>query len=112
MDGVVYNTDTDLLFPPRAISALRDLRGELWQELVDRVLPQDPPAVDRLAFVLMMVRMGGCSSCQSDSFRAMRGCTQCSIQTVRRFRGDDQELLALFNEARDELERYIGIVRK
>ena len=104
----MYNTDTDLLFPPRAISALRDLRGEPWQGLVDRVLALEPSAIDRLAFVLMMVRMGGCSSCQSDSFRAMRGCTQCSIQTVRRVSGDDQELLALFEDARDEIERYIG----
>ncbi len=104
----MYNSDTDLLFPPRVIPLLRNLRGEAWRSLVDHILCQEPTALDRLAFMLMMIRMGGCVSCQADSFRALRGCTQCAYQTVRRFRGSDQELMRLFAEAREEIEKYIG----
>ncbi|RPI27439.1 MAG: hypothetical protein EHM70_17845 [Chloroflexota bacterium] len=104
----MYNIDTDLLFPPRAIPALRALRGEPWQELVDRVMVQEPTAADRLAFVLMMIRLSGCVSCHADSFRALRGCTQCAYQTVRRYRGSDQDLLTLFADAHTEMEKYMG----
>jgi len=101
----IQNSDTDLLFPPRAIAALRNIRGKDWQELIDRILDLEPLALDRLAFVLMMVRLGGCTTCQADSFRAMRGCTQCSQQTIRRFRGNDQELIKQFLDARNEVEK-------
>ncbi len=104
----MYNSDTDLLFPPRVIPLLRNLRGEAWRSLVDHILCQEPTDLDRLAFVLLMIRMGGCVSCQADSFRAWRGCTQCAYQTVRRFRGSDQELVCMFNEARKEIEHYLG----
>jgi hypothetical protein len=104
----MYNTDTDLLFPPRVISFLRNLRGEGWRGLVDRVVELEPTDVDRMAFVLMMVRLGSCTTCHADSFRALRGCTQCALQTIRRYRGTDQELLNLFNDARQEMERYLG----
>lgn len=103
----MYNADTELLFPSRVISSLRSLRGEAWRELVDRVndLPQD--SLDHLAFVYMMVRLGGCISCNADSFRAMRGCTQCARQTIRRFRGTDQELIAQYQQARQEVEAQL-----
>jgi len=103
----MYNADTELLFPSRVISSLRSLRGEAWRDLVDRVneLPQD--SLDHLAFVYMMVRLGGCISCNADSFRAMRGCTQCARQTIRRFRGTDQELIAQYQQARQEVEAQL-----
>lgn len=104
----MYNIDTDLLFPPRVIPTLRTLRGPAWKELIDRVMQQEPTGLDRLAFVLLMIRLGGCTSCHADSFRALRGCTQCAYQTVRRFRGSDQELLALFADALAEIKRYMG----
>ncbi|HJW91187.1 MAG TPA: hypothetical protein VJ436_11150 [Anaerolineales bacterium] len=103
----MYNNDTELLFPPRVIPTLRLLRGEDWQELVDRVLRADPTARERLAFVLMMVRLGGCVFCHADSFRAMRGCTQCARNTLRRFRGEDLELIELFDQASQEVDRYL-----
>ncbi|MCL4561169.1 MAG: hypothetical protein M1281_11200 [Chloroflexi bacterium] len=68
-------------------------------------LPPDHP--DHLAFVLMMIRLGGCLSCNADSFRAMRGCTQCARQTIRRFRGNDQDLVEQFKEAQREIERNL-----
>lgn len=103
----MYNADTELLFPSRVISSLRNLRGDAWRDLVDRVdaLPQD--SVDHLAFVYMMVRLGGCVSCNADSFRAMRGCTQCARQTIRRYRGSDQELIAQYQQARQEVETQL-----
>jgi hypothetical protein len=104
----MYNTDTDLLFPPRVIPALRNLRGDQWRGLVDHVLELEPTEIDRLAFVLMMIRLGSCTSCHADSFRALRGCTQCAQQTIRRYRNNDLDLLRLFSEARKEIERYMG----
>ncbi len=103
----MYNEDTEMLFPPRVIPTLQELRGDLWRDLVKRVSACEPTAVDRLAFVLMMIRMGSCTSCQSDSFRAMRGCTQCAQQTVRRYRGSDQDLLKGFNDARNDVEQFL-----
>jgi hypothetical protein len=103
----MYNIDTDLLFPPRVIPALRSLRGPAWRELIDRVMEQEPAGLDRLAFVLLMIRLGGCISCHADSFRALRGCTHCAYQTIRRYRGSDQELLELFAEAKAEVSRYL-----
>lgn len=101
----MYNEDTDVLFPPRLIPLLRDLRGESWQALAARVEQADPRAVERLAFVLLMVRLGGCVNCSIDSFRAMRGCTLCAIQTVKRYRGDDADLIQEFKAAREDVLR-------
>lgn len=97
------SNDTDFLFPPRVIPELRDLRGNAWAELIDRISTQAPDAVDRVALVLMMVRLGGCTTCQADSFKAMRGCTACATQTVKRFRGDDAELLHQLEVAKHDL---------
>ncbi len=104
----MYNEDTEMLFPPRVIPTLRDLRGDGWRDLVDHIVPLEATDLDRLAFVLLMIRLGGCSNCQSDSFRAMRGCTQCAQQTVRRFRGGEGDLLKSFNEARSDVDRYVN----
>src|SRR4030042_3917391 len=95
--------DTDFIFPPRVIPELRDLRGAAWQEMLDRISNQAPDALERVAFVLMMVRLGGCTTCQADSFKAMRGCTMCAAQTVKRFRGEDSELLNLLEVAKRDV---------
>jgi hypothetical protein len=104
----MYNEDTDLLFPPRAILALRELRGDEWSDLIDSIVQVDPVDPRRLAFVLLMVKMGGCTSCHSDSYRAIRGCTHCSQQTIRRFRGTDKELIELFHQALGDIEKQIS----
>jgi hypothetical protein len=103
----MQKNDASLLFPPSAIATLRSLRGSSWQKLVDLIISQEPLASDRLAFILMMVRLGGCATCQADSFRAMRGCAQCSTQTIKRFRGDDRDLLARYNESKIDITKYI-----
>jgi len=104
----MYNDDTEILFPSRVIPSMRSIRGGDWNNLIDRVIPTDPSSNEHLAFVLMMIKMGGCSTCNADSFRGMRGCTQCSKQTIKRFRGDDEELIRLYNEALKEVTDYFS----
>jgi hypothetical protein len=98
---------SELLFPPYAIAPLENLRGPEWQALVRRVaaLPETHP--DSLAFSLMMMRLDGCLTCETDSYKAMRGCVQCAIQTIRRFKEDDDELLKFYEEAQDDVNIYL-----
>lgn len=103
----MYNIDTELMFPPRVIAQLRPVRGVDWQNLIDRVSDKDSSLLDRSAFVLLMVRLGGCQGCSIDSFRGMRGCSACARQTVRRFRGSDKDLVHQFEQAREEIERFM-----
>jgi hypothetical protein len=103
----MFNSDTELLFPSRVIANLRTLRGDEWCRLIDEITQQDLNSTACTAFVLMMVRLGGCISCNADSFRAMRGCTQCAHQTVRRFHGPDEELVELFHQTKLEVEKYL-----
>jgi hypothetical protein len=103
----------ELLFPAHMISSLRDLRGEEWQALVDRVsaLPETHP--DNLAFVLMMVELDGCMRCNSNNYKFLRGCYLCATQTVQSFKGSDQELLDMYNRAKQELSLQLqqGVAR-
>jgi hypothetical protein len=99
----MYNSDTEVLFPLRAIPELRGIRGPEWDQLIDMVIDEKALENDKLAFVLMIVRLVGCSVCNADSFRAMRGCTKCVQQSIRRFRGDDRDLLKLFEKAKIEI---------
>jgi hypothetical protein len=103
----MYNSDTELLFPIRVIPTLSSLRDDIWRELVARVSVPHADPTDQMAFVLMMIRLGGCVTCSSDSFRAMRGCTQCAWQTIRRYRGTDQALLDQFEQARRDVQEYL-----
>jgi len=104
----MYNPDTDLLFPPRLLPHLRNLRSPAWGELVGRMLQKDPTSPERVAFILLMARLHGCATCQADSYRGMQGCTQCSQQTVKRLRTSDEELNRQFLEACHEVEQYLG----
>lgn len=103
----MIHDDTEVIFPPRVIPVLGDLRADDWRELVAHIseLPLTHP--ERLGFVLLMTKICGCSTCQADSFRAMRGCTYCATQAVRRHRGDDSELIASFVEAQKEVQQYL-----
>jgi hypothetical protein len=93
-----FHPRTELLFPPRLIPDLRNLRDEKWRDLVDRVSPSD-----KLAFCLMMIRLNACMGCVSGSYRFMRGCELCSQQTVARYQGTDEELIAMHEQAKDDL---------
>jgi hypothetical protein len=107
----MYNPDTELIFPSRIIPTLRDLRGEDWQNIVDRANDQSYTALDHLAFVLLMVKLAHCDTCQVDSYRALNGCTLCAKRTIERFQGSDEDLLVLYTESREEIREYIESVR-
>jgi len=104
------NENIDLLFPSRAIESLLKLRGEKWERLIKEVLEKDPTDPDKIAFVLFMVRLGGCTTCQSDSFRSMRGCIICSTTSIKRYKGSDQNLINLYNEAKIDVINYMNEV--
>lgn len=101
----MYNTDTELLFPIRVISKLQSIRGEVWSDFISNLCSSKTDFFDQLAFVYFMVRQGGCISCNTGSFRAMRGCTQCAFQTVKRFRGSDEDLIEQFTQAKGDVLR-------
>lgn len=107
----MYNSDTELLFPLRVISSLKNSRSKKWDELIEKVTDTNASVFDQLGFVLMMVRLGGRVACDADSFRAMRGCTQCARQTIRRFKGSDQDLEKQFASSRNEMEKYILVMK-
>jgi hypothetical protein len=103
---MTFHLRTELLFPPRLIPELRDLRGPEWQALVDRIVSLPETHTDKMAFCLMMIRLNACMGCISGSYRFMRGCELCSQQTISRFQGTDEELLALYEKAREDLVRH------
>jgi hypothetical protein len=103
---MTVNPRTELLFPPHLIPDLKDLRGEEWRRLVEHVASQPETHQDTLAFCLMMIRLNACLGCVSGSYRFMRGCELCAQQTISRYQGTDEELIILFYQAREDLERY------
>lgn len=98
----------ELLFPPRLIPILKNLRGPEWTALVERVakLPETDP--DSLAFSLMMIRLDGCVKCHEGSFKYMRGCHLCATQTVMQFKGTDGDLLLLYLKARRDIDACLS----
>jgi hypothetical protein len=99
-------TDTPLFFPRRAITALSKERGPEWQALVAHVLSLPPAHQEALAFMWLMVRLNGCVSCETDSYRALRGCAACAVQTLRRYKGDDADLLRAYAQALDDVQQF------
>ncbi|MBN1311747.1 MAG: hypothetical protein JXB30_10030 [Anaerolineae bacterium] len=100
---MMYQSDAEILFPARVIPFLRNLRGQVWKQLIDYVLEQQAGSIEEQAFCLMMIRLDGCLTCHADSYRAMRGCTLCAQQTITRFKGSDQELVDMHNQAKTDL---------
>lgn len=100
--------DSEILFPPRCIPQLRDLRGPKWQRIIDRAafLSHNHPEV--LAFGLMMIKLGSCLTCDLDSYRASLGCCTCARRTVSGFKGNDDELLEIYHKALDDVNEYVG----
>lgn len=98
--------DSEILFPPRCIEQLGDLRGPKWQDLVVRIvtLPHNHPEV--LAFGLMMIRLGSCLTCDLDSYRASLGCCTCARRTVSGYKEDDTSLLDLYEKSLGEVQAF------
>ena len=97
----------EILFPPKQIPYLKDLRGPEWAELVSQVskLPETHP--DVLAFCLMMIELDGCMNCYAGSYKFMRGCAACAKQTVAQYKGSDAELLRLYKQSHKLVTAYI-----
>ena len=100
--------ENELLFPPYVIPRLGRARGECWRSLVDRVTSLSPEDAEALAFSLMMIRLDGCLSCETDSYRAMRGCTACALQTLHRLKASDEDLLQRFHKALQDVQTYLA----
>jgi hypothetical protein len=98
----------ELIFPPRLIPSLRDLRGPEWAELIDRVAKFPEIDAESLAFTLMMIRLDGCVKCHEGSFKYMRGCQLCATQTIMQFKGTDADLLELYKKARRDIDAYLA----
>jgi len=101
----MYNEDTELIFPIRVASALRDLHGAGWRRLADRVAKAPPDSKEAISFVLAMARIDGCQTCNADSFRAMKGCTLCAQDAVRRYRGGEKALVKMVEKAAKDLAK-------
>lgn len=99
-------TNNELMFPHYAISSLRKLRGNDWNNLVEHVLKLPESHEETLAFMMMMIRLNGCMACETDSYRAMRGCVACAVQTLRRYKGEDKELLDLYQQALEDVRTF------
>lgn len=100
-------TQNEIMFPAYVISELGDSRGPLWRALIERVLSLEESHEEVLAFMLMMIRLNGCMECETDSYRAMRGCSACTLQTLRRYKGPDEELLASYELALEDVRGYL-----
>ncbi len=98
----------ELLFPSRAIASLRDLRGEKWRQLVERVQAQPADSVEHLGFVLMMSRIVRCNTCSIDSQRAFHGCEVCARKALARLHADDDELLKMHQSACEEVVQFLS----
>ncbi len=100
--------DSEILFPSRCIPQLRNLRGEKWARLVDHVVQLPDQHEDVLGFSLMMIKLASCLTCDLDSYRASLGCCTCARRTVGGFKGSDDDIIRLFEEAREEVRQYLS----
>lgn len=107
INDAAIHAKAELLFPAHLICALRDLRGDEWRELVDRVSTMPETHPDSLAFVLMMIELNGCMRCNSNNYKFLRGCYLCATQTVQSFKGTDQELLDMYYQAKQQLDTQL-----
>ncbi len=105
---MLYQHDAEVLFPARVIPSLRSIRGSEWDALIERVSLQPESDPDVLAFGLMMIRLGGCLPCSSDSYRALHGCTHCAQHTVARYKGSDADLIEQWQTARKDILSYLS----
>lgn len=97
----------EILFPPKLIPTLKNLRGPEWARLVEEVsrLPEAHP--DALAFCLMMIELDGCLNCYAGSYKFMRGCAACARQTISQYKGGDADLVQHFRRAQGQIRAYL-----
>jgi hypothetical protein len=54
-----------------------------------------------------MINIGGCLTCDLDSYRASLGCATCAKRTIGSFKGTDKVLKKQFEDARKEVSAFI-----
>ncbi|MCH7586589.1 MAG: hypothetical protein IIC78_00930 [Chloroflexi bacterium] len=108
----MYHSDTEILFPMRVAPNLRDLRGGKWRKLVSKVMKEKDASTNQLAFSLLLIRLNGCLTCHTGSYRAIRGCTICASQMIKRFKGNDDDLLYSFEQAKGDVCRFTKVDEK
>ncbi len=100
--------DSEILFPPRCIEQLGDLRGPKWQALVRHVITLPHSHEEVVAFGLMMIRLSSCLTCDLDSYRASLGCCTCARRSVSGYKEDDESLLALYAKSLEDVRAYLS----
>ena len=108
----MYHSDTEILFPMRVAPTLGDLRDGKWRSLVTKVMKEERASTNQLAFSLLLIRLNGCLTCHTGSYRAIRGCTICASQVIKRFKGNDDDLLYHFEQAKDDVCRFMKVDEK
>ena len=98
---------TEILFPRRSIPALKGLRDDQWQELVERVAALPETHEDSLAFSLMMIKLCDCVHCDLGSYKASLGCSTCARRTISAIKGPDTILMRHFEKAKEEVLAYL-----
>ncbi|GAB4523845.1 MAG: hypothetical protein Kow0047_33760 [Anaerolineae bacterium] len=98
---------SEILFPYRTIAALKGLRGDKWQRLVERVAAQPDGTLDTVAFTLLMIRQCDCLNCDMGSYKASLGCTPCAQRTVSSVKASDEALVREFEKAREDVKAYL-----
>ena len=99
---------SEILFPHRCVASLKRMRGQEWQDLVNRIADLVDTHEDSLAFALMMIKLTGCLNCDLDSYKASLGCCTCAKRAINAFKGSDKMLLRKYEEARSELAAYLA----
>ena len=98
---------TEILFPHRSVSALKGLRGDQWQKLIERVAALPETHEDSLAFSLMMIELCDCVNCDLGSYKASLGCSTCARRTIITIKGSDAILMRRFEKAKEEVLAYL-----
>ena len=106
-EGKMY-PDSEILFPPRCIQQLRDLRGPKWQDLIERIIYLPHNHEEVLACGYMMIKLGSCLTCDLDSYRASLGCCTCARRTISGFKGDDTSLIVLYGKALSDVRAFVS----
>ncbi len=100
--------DTQMMFPAELIAEIGETRGSRWSEFVSEIEQTSKNSIKRIAFVYMIVRLSGCSTCTMDAFRAMKGCLLCARHTIKRYKGSDEDLIEYYEHAKADVFNFIG----
>jgi hypothetical protein len=100
--------DSEILFPPRCIPQLRNLRGEEWAALIDQLCKLPDEHDDILGFSLMVISLSSCLTCDLDSYRASLGCCTCARRTIGGFKGSDKDIIRLFEDERERMRESVA----